>query len=609
MPPHLSLSPHLFFSEPRSQTVADGHGAGVAPHPKRSSVQHYRLWSAIGCVGVLLSICTSAVAQSPSNLPPATQDIPPRPETLPVDPPEPLPPLDSVPNWEPPSSDSSAPNLSDTERIFVSRFEIIGSTVFESEEFEQIAADYVNRDLSFNELLQVRADITQLYVDAGYITSVAILPPQTPTADTIHIQVIEGSLETIEIRGTNRLQTRYIRDRLARADRIPLNTDRIVAALQLLQLDPRIQRTSAELSAGTRLGQSVLTVDVVEANTVGVDVLLNSNRSPNVGSFERGLLLEELNLFGRGDRFTLGWRNTDGSDVINSSYSHPLNAKEGTLSLDVAQSWGEVIEEPFERLGIVSEAADFTLAFRQPLILEPRAEVSLGISGFLRRARTEFENFAFPFPLKGADDEGRTRLSVLRFDQDGLWRGSRQVIAGRSQVSFGLDALGATSNASDPDGQYIIWRGQVQWARSLAPSTLLVIRGSAQVADRELPPVEQFQLGGLNSIRGYRESLLLADNGVTVSAEVRIPLFNDPDGAGRIQLVPFIDAGAGWNNGELEVGQPNNALASTGLGLLWQQGDRLDARFTWGLPLIDGNSTSDTLQDSGISMGVRYTFF
>ncbi|MEL7475291.1 MAG: POTRA domain-containing protein, partial [Cyanobacteria bacterium J06555_12] len=393
------------------------------PYAAESAWLNLAAWLAVSSVGLLLGWDVEVTAQPVSDPPAATQEISPRPAPSLVDPPAPLPPLDTVPDWEAPPVDAPVPANPGTDRLFVAAFEVVGSTVFSSDDFAQATADFVNRDLLFNDLLQVRSAITQLYVDAGYITSVALLPPQTPESNIVRIQVIEGSLEAIEVRGTNRLQSRYIRDRLARADRVPLNTDRIVAALQLLQLDPRIQRTSAELAAGTRLGQSVLTVDVTEANTVGVDVLLNTNRSPNVGSFERGFLLEELNLFGRGDRFTLGWRNTDGSDVLSSSYSYPLNAKEGTLSLDITQSWGEVVEEPFDRLGITSEAADFTLSFRQPLVLEPSAEVSLGVSGFLRRARTEFEDFGFRFPLRGADGDGRSRLSVLRFDQDGLWRG------------------------------------------------------------------------------------------------------------------------------------------------------------------------------------------
>ncbi len=521
--------------------------------------------------------------------------------------PEGFPPLDTIPL--PQSTPLTPPTSSNRDRIFVRGFEVVGSTVFTAEELDEITADYVNRELTFPELLQVRSAISQAYADRGFVTSAAFLPPQTPEGGTVRIQVIEGSLEAIEIMGTQRLHPNYVYSRLARADRTPLNTDEIIAALQLLQLNPRIQRTSAELSAGSQPGLSVLSVEVVEANTVGVDVQLNSDRSPSIGLFERGFLLEDLNLFCRGDRFTLGYRNTDGSDAIDSSYSMPFNAKEGTASLAFSQTWADVIEEPFDILDISSEAAEWTASVRQPLVLKPSAEFALGISGYIRRSRSLFTEDRIGFPLRGSDEEGRTRLTVLRLEQDGLWRSGRQVVAGRSQISLGLDALGATDNNSDPDGQYALWRGQVQWAYLPAPSTLLLVRGNIQLADRQLPPIEQFQIGGIDSVRGYREALLLADNGATLSTEVRLPLFNDEDGFGRIQLVPFLDLGAGWNNGGLSVGRPNNALASTGLGLLWQRGDRLEARFTWGLPLVDGNSSSNTLQDSGISMGLTYTFF
>jgi len=39
----------------------------------------------------------------------------------------------------------------------------------------------------------------------------------------------------------------------------------------------------------------------------------------------------------------------------------------------------------------------------------------------------------------------------------------------------------------------------------LAPDTLLLVRGNVQLADRALVPIEQFSLGGLESVRGYRQ--------------------------------------------------------------------------------------------------------
>jgi len=49
-------------------------------------------------------------------------------------------------------------------------------------------------------------------------------------------------------------------------------------------------------------------------------------------------------------------------------------------------------------------------------------------------------------------------------------------------------------------------------------------------------------------------------------------------------LPPFVDVGTTWNSfGRVQT----NTLASVGLGLRWQQGDRFTARLDWGIPLVE----------------------
>ena len=64
----------------------------------------------------------------------------------------------------------------------------------------------------------------------------------------------------------------------------------------------------------------------------------------------------------------------------------------------------------------------------------------------------------------------------------------------------------------------------MQWARLLAPDTVLVLRGDVQFADRPLISFEQFGLGGIDNVRGYGRDILLKDNGVFASAELRVPI-------------------------------------------------------------------------------------
>jgi hemolysin activation/secretion protein len=168
--------------------------------------------------------------------------------------------------------------------------------------------------------------------------------------------------------------------------------------------------------------------------------------------------------------------------------------------------------------------------------------LALGLTASRRESKTSLLDI--PFPLsEGADQEGRTRVSALRFFQEWTQRGTQEVIALRSQFNIGLGVLNATVNDKSPDSRFLSWRGQGQWVRLLAPDTLLLVRGDIQLADRSLLPIEQIGLGGFGSIRGYRQDLLLADNGALASAELRLPILRIRQWQGILHLIPFVDVG------------------------------------------------------------------
>ncbi|WP_371357330.1 POTRA domain-containing protein, partial [Hydrocoleum sp. CS-953] len=106
----------------------------------------------------------------------------------------------------------------------------------------------------FAELLEAQTTVTQLYFDQGYVTSGAFIPPQTLEDGTVIIEVIEGQVEEIEISGLKRLNSSYIRSRIESGIQTPLNQNQLFQYLQLLQLNPLIERLSANLTAGTRPG-------------------------------------------------------------------------------------------------------------------------------------------------------------------------------------------------------------------------------------------------------------------------------------------------------------------------------------------------------------------
>ena len=77
---------------------------------------------------------------------------------------------------------------------------------------------------------------------------------------------------------------------------------------------------------------------------------------------------------------------------------------------------------------------------------------------------------------------------------------------------------------------------------------------------------------------------------------------------GVLQVVPFVDFGIGWNSSDNPAPDPNS-LVGVGLGLQWQMGDKLTARFDWGIPLIDIEDSDRTLQEQGLYFSITYSPF
>ncbi|KAB8330566.1 ShlB/FhaC/HecB family hemolysin secretion/activation protein [Scytonema tolypothrichoides VB-61278] len=533
------------------------------------------------------------------NQPPSVQPLPE------LAPPSPLPPPEKL--LPPPSIIPSTPEQpipSDvSQTITVKKFEVAGSTVFSREDFAKITTPYTNRPITFAELFEVRTKITQLYVSKGYITSGAFIPTQKLQEGVVEIRVVEGYLEDIKVTGTRRLNPGYVRSRMALATSKPLNRERLLEALQLLQLNPLISNLSAELSTGSRPGVSLLEVRVKEADTFKVEITLDNGRSPAVGSFRRQIQVSEANLFGWSDNVIATYTNTDGSNAFDFSYSVPFNARNGTVSFSFGFSDSDIIERRFNVLDIQSNSSYYELTLRQPIIQSPTQELALGLSATRRESKASLLNGEIAFSSAvgafGADDEGKTRISAVRFFQEWTQRSSQQVLAFRSQFNLGLDAIEANS--------FFAWRGQGQWVRLLGRDTVLLLRGDVQLADRPLVPFEQFSLGGIESVRGYRQDALLTDNGIFASAEVRIPIVRFSKRNSLLQVTPFFDVGTAWNRSgrqDANLELKDNTLVSAGLGLRLQLENWLTARLDWGIPIISIPGEKNTWQENGLYFSI-----
>ena len=566
-----------------------------------------------------ISLDRTAITSSGFSLAQVPNPIPPRPSPQPVPIPDTLPspeiPLDLNPEKTP--STEVIPNIPGT--ITVTRFEFVGNTAFSDQELEETVQTLLARPISFAELLQAEEKIRNKYTEGCtgngeqpcYINSSAFIPADQTFAQDgaiVKIKVVEGNIEQIEITGLKKLNQNYVRSRLKGGISKPLERGQLLEKLQILQLDPLVQNLSAALTAGSRPEKSILEINVTEADPFFVELFTDNQRVPSVGSWRRGIRVNEGNLLGIGDRILGAYFNTDGSNEINLRYAVPLNSSNTTFRLAGRVIDTEVVEPPFDRLDIEGDSFLFELGLRQPILRTPEQELALGISGSRQESNTKLlgQNFALS---PGADENGETRISALRFFQEYTQRTLQYVLAVRSQFNLGIGAFDATVNANPlPDSRFFAWRGQGQYVRRLAQDSLLVLRSDLQLAATNLVPLERFSVGGLQSVRGYRQDAILTDNGFFASAEVRLPILRAEKIQGLLQVTPFIDFGIGWNSGGDEDPE-DNTLIGLGLGLRWQMGEDFSARFDYGIPLTDLEDSDRTLQEKGIYFSINYSLF
>ncbi|MEO1183360.1 MAG: ShlB/FhaC/HecB family hemolysin secretion/activation protein [Cyanobacteria bacterium J06636_27] len=558
-------------------------------------------WTAITPPAVSAQSTPPSGVNIPSDIPQRVEETIPKSE------------LESIPTTPPKETDPILPqptqeNLPDTtfptgNTFFVKEIQIKGNSVLE-DEINQIKQPLENKQISFEQLLQLRSRITQLYAKNGYISSGAFIPNNQNVAEGIvQIQVVEGELEGINITGLQRLRKSYVRSRIQRLAGKPLNQNRLEQALQLLQIDPVIERVNAELTAGTVPGNNILQLQITEADAFHAGVTFANNQSPSVGSEQASVFVAHDNLLGFADEFSAEYGITEGLDVYSLNYSIPFNSLDGTVGVRFSNSDSRIIEEEFNDLDIRSETETFSLNLRQPLVYTPDNEITLGLALDLRRSQT-FILDDIPFSFTEGPEEGESKLSVIRFSQDWLRRNANSVLAVRSQFSVGIDAFDSTVNDSGTDGRFVAWVGQFQWVQRLSPRILMLAKVNTQLTGDSLLSAEKISIGGVDTVRGYRQNKVVTDSGIVGGIEARIPLLSQVE---TLQLIPFFDIGTGWNN---RSDNPDpQTLASLGLGLQWQPLRGLGLRFDYGIPLIGRRENGNSLQENGFNFSVRYQPF
>jgi len=528
----------------------------------------------------------------------------------------------------------------------------------------EIVIPYLGRSIDCNDFDNIRDEITRFYIQEGYVTSRA-KSLEGQQDGTLIIEISEGyideiGVEVIQGEGSepaSKLLEQYVNTQMSpvipEPRNGPVNFTDVENQVRLLSLDPLfvqdsvysvLKNDSDNQLNGHSDQYSDLIIYLEQEERLNIGLSFNNYSPPSLGSegFDWQLGFNSR-AFSYGERFYAGGRynpfvdrsssrtitttsggessefgGSDDSIAWTLGYSIPVGYSPrgglGELSLQIGEERKDVLQGLASVFDFRSEVTRFSIDYRYPISRTLSEEWAL-VGGLTVEEGQTFINKTQPFAIGfGPDDEGLSRTAILSVALEYFRRGNNNVLLSRGQVNFGTSLFDATQNPSPlPDGQFLSLFLQTQMTQKFSDNHTLVARGLAQLTPNNLLPINQFVIGGSQSVRGYRENIRSGDNGFVLSVEDRIGFLPHFDGTPQLQVLPFFDFGFTWNNeSNPNIAPDDNFLASLGVGMIYQpfRGNFLEPltfRLDYGIPLITIDSAGNNLQDSGVHFGMNYT--
>ncbi|MCW2246189.1 hemolysin activation/secretion protein [Azospirillum fermentarium] len=498
----------------------------------------------------------------------------------------------SQPEIEMPAPEQ-APPPKDAQRITftLSAVTVTGNSVYDDSTLRPLWEGLLNRPVTLADLYAVRDAITAKYRDAGYALSQAIVPAQRIRGGAVRLEVVEGFVHEVVIRGeaADRLGLLHAMGEKIKAAR-PLRMD-VMERYALLADDlPGVTvRTVLEPARGVP-GGSVLTLALERTPLSGFAAVDNrGTRSAGRHQFTASATAEDqLGLFERTTVQGIVTSEIREMRYLDAAHAVPVDAEGTMVDVGLRRSWSRP-GDTLKTLDLSSLTTTARVGVSHPFI-RSRAETLRGeVSIILRDSRTL---------LLGQDyTEDRVRIAAvgLSYDVSDGWGGTNLF---QVQLSKGLEILNASPSGATglsrsggrPDFRKIT--ATAQRNQKVTDTITIVVAGEGQYSPDQLLSSEEFGIGGKIYGRAFDSSEITGDNGFSSRTEAQYLIPAPLPGVDYAMLYGFADYGAVWNY-ESGSRHGRRSLASSGIGLRAGLLERLDGAVEVAKPLIRTPDAAD----------------
>ena len=447
--------------------------------------------------------------------------------------------------------------------LMVKGFNITGNNSIPSAELQIILAKYINQSCDLEKLREAADQVTEEYHRRGLNFAKAYVPAQEIENGIIKITVVESKVGEIQVEGNKNYSANFIRRFLKGETGAALTGERLERGLLILNTEFTDLKVSAALEPGKEPGAVGIRAKVEDSVPLHLTLFTNNYGSEYVGRYRFGAQIEWVNALIPGALFTASGQIGDKPDYMsfeNAMYLIPVNSMGTKVGLTGAYG-SFTVGRDFADLGINNNMLSGGIFVTHPFVKTRTFNFS-GELGF-RSTDAKF------YLMKEVSSYDKIRVAYLE------GRGDHIIWGGKSfaslNVTQGLGGfMGGTSGndpfASRPGADNEFTRVTLNIARQQPMGDIFsaLVRLSGQLSSDSLLAGEEWQIGGIDTVRGYGPGEASGDHGYRGSLEFRAAPFNNKD---ILQLATFLDHGGAYRR-QVMIGSKNiTELTGAGFGL------------------------------------------
>lgn len=410
----------------------------------------------------------------------------------------------------------------------IDKIRVTGSKLIAKEKIAKATAPFEGTCLGLTKLNDVLKALTYLYIKRGYVASRAYLPQQDLSSGTLTVNIVEGSLADIVLKGgkgtAGQLATAFpgLKGK-------PVNLRDVEQGLDQINRLGSNKATIA-LGAGKTLGDTILGVTIDKSKPWHASFGSDTLGSPSTGVYETRLGFGLDSPFGVNDQWQFSYqRSMDRNPVFFSGKTPNSDSATASVSIPYGYFTG----------GIDASWSQYYSSIHGLISSFDTSGRSLSISPYLTwqfyRDQTSKSWMTGRLNWKSNDnfilgsriDTSSRTLSVASVELGH----TRQFLGGTLTASIGYDqglkAFGAFNDATaltgSPKGQFGKGTVSLSYSRvqNIGPVAAIFSTSlSGQWSRDPLFASEQMALGGSSSVRGTRDAVLSGSNAFLVRNEL-----------------------------------------------------------------------------------------